>query len=193
MVKVGVLFPEWTEADAAWVIVTGEVREVPWCLVGDIEDFSNSYFTYTKVRLEVEPWITAETVTQAYQYLQRLVLGRRPRAFSEKNMTMARFVMRQIRNLLSHGSGDEGSQEISWRVMARLWNQIYPHWSYRDEWQFYQDVHRVIRAVARPYDAVGPTSENTGEVTEGSMNEAFATFPVITIPKQPASKGTMER
>jgi hypothetical protein len=188
-----VLFPEWTHADAAWVIVTGEVREVPWCLVGDIEDFSNSYLTYTKVRLEVEPWITAETVTQAYQYLQRLVLGRRPRAFSEKNMTMARFVMSQLRNLLSDGSDDEGSQEISWRVMARLWNQTYPHWSYPDEWQFYQDVHRVIRAVARPYDAVGPTSENTGEVTEGSMNEAFATFPVITIPKQPASKGTMER
>jgi hypothetical protein len=187
------LFPEWTEADAAWVIVTGEVREVPWCLVGDIEDFSNSYLTYTKVRLEVEPWITAETVTRAYQYLQHLVLGRRPRAFSEKNMTMARFVMRQIRNLLSHGSDDEGSQEISWRVIVRLWNQTYPQWSYRDEWQFYQDVHRVIRAVARPYDAVGPTSENTGEVTEGSMNEAFATFPVITIPKQLASKGTMER
>jgi len=74
-----------------------------------------------------------------------------------------------------------------------LWNQTYPHWSYRDEWQFYQDVHRVIRAVARPYDAVGPTSEKTGEVAEGSMNEAFATFPVITIPEQPASKGTMER
>jgi hypothetical protein len=187
------LFSEWREAEAAWIVVTGQLREVPRCLVGEIEGFSNTNLTYAKVKLEVEPWITAETVTQAYQYLQHLVLGRRPRAFSEKNMTMARFVMQRLLNLLSDGSDDERSQELTWRGMARSWNQTYPHWSYRDEWQFYQDVHRVLRAVARPYNTVSPTSEDTVKVTEGSMSEDFASFPVISIPKKSAPQGTKER
>jgi hypothetical protein len=54
---------------------------------------------------------------------------------------------------------------------------------------FTQDVHRVIRAVARPYDAVGPTREDT----EGSTSEDLASLPVISIPEKPVSKGTMER
>jgi len=72
---------------------------------------------------------------------------------------------------------------MSWRVAMRSWNQTYPQWSYRDERQFYQDVHRVVRAVARPYDAVGPTSEDTGKDIEGSTSEDFAAFPVISIPE----------
>ena len=57
-------------------------------------------------------------------------------------------------------------------------NQTYPQWSYRDERHFYKDVHRVVRAVARPYDTVGPISKDT----EGLTSEDLASFPVITIP-----------
>ena len=174
------LFPEWTEAEAAWIIVTGEVREVPRCLVGKIDGFSNPYLTYATIKLEVEPWITAETVTRAYQYLQRLVLGRRPRAFSERNMTMARFVMQRLRDLVTDASEGEEREGMSWRVAMRSWNQTHPQWSYRDERQFYQDVHRVIRAVARPYDN---TAGSTSEDAEGSTSGDFATYPVISIPE----------
>lgn len=147
------LYPLWTQPEAAWVIVTGEVREVPKCLEGEVESFSNDHLTHGFITLRVEPWITADTVTRTYQYLQSLMLRRRPRALSERNLAMTRFVLRQLRDLIAHGLEDEEElTKMSWRSVMGEWNEAHPEWAYDDERQFYRDCRRIAGAVARPYD-----------------------------------------
>lgn len=147
------LFPLWTLADAAWIVVTGEVREVPKCLLGEIHGFSNRHLTYGTINLRIEPWITGETVLRAYQHLQALALARRPRALSERNLAMARFVMEQLDDIIT-GEAEEGGgpPRVSWRRLMARWNQEYPEWAFQDERNFFRDCRRTIRAVARPYD-----------------------------------------
>lgn len=148
------LFEPWSQAEAAWVAVTGEVREVPRSLVGEIKGFSNQHLTYAKITMEIEPWIASDTVVQNYQYLQALVLGRRPRAISDKNLTMARFVMQRLRNLLAKGLEiDRESKNTSWRQLITSWNRTHEQWSFTDERQFYRECRRIARSVARPYAA----------------------------------------
>lgn len=165
------VFPLWSQAETAWIIVAGTVKDVPKCLRGEIDGFANNYLTYRTISLTIEPWIASETVTRAYQYMQQFVLGRRPRAFSERNLTMTRFVMQQLREMLSDESSDEQITEMSWRRVMKSWNQQHQQWSYDDERQFYNDVHRIVRAVARPYDTVGTDSE------------VISTLPTLSIPE----------
>jgi hypothetical protein len=150
------LFPLWTEPEAAWAVVTGEVREVPKCLEGEADSFSNDHLTHGSITLRVEPWIAADTVTRTYQYLQSLMLRRRPRALSERNLAMTRFVIRQLRDLITRGlNAEEELTKMSWRSVMGEWNEAYPEWAYDDERQFYRDCRRIARAVARPYDERG--------------------------------------
>jgi hypothetical protein len=163
------LFPLWSQAEAAWAVVTGKVKEAPKCLVGEIESFSNRHLDYATINLKAEPWISAETVTRGYQYLQSLVLGRRPRAISEKNLTMTQFVMWELRDLLVDESGrDGGPTKMSWRQLMGWWNEEHPEWAYDDERQFYRECRRIVRSVARPYDATffkNQSSDISREVT----------------------------
>ncbi len=153
------LFPRWTQAEASWVVVTGEVRGAPPCLVGEAELFANEHLSSGIISLRVEPWIAADTVLQTYQYLQALTLGRKPRSISERNLEMSKFVMNRLRNLVVHGILDEADLErISWRRLMIQWNTSYPAWAYEDERRFYRDCHRTIRAVVRPYDAIPSAS-----------------------------------
>jgi hypothetical protein len=176
------LFPRWTQAEAAWVIVTGKVREVPRCLVAEIEGRSNRHLTYGTINLTVEPWVTGDVVLQAYQHLQALALPRRPRALSARNLAMTRWVMERLHyiltaevedrveprdaagksraaliqkslNIFSQEPQDEaGSPRVSWRRLMAWWNQEHPQWAFQDERNFSRDCRRTIRAVAHPYD-----------------------------------------
>lgn len=150
------LFPLWSQPEAAWVVVSGEVREAPKCLEGEVDSFSNNHLTHGFITLRVEPWIAASTVTRNYQYLQSLMLRRRPRALSERNLAMTRFVVRQLRDLITHGlEAEEELKNMSWRSVMGGWNEAHPEWAYADERQFYRDCRRIARAVARPYDERG--------------------------------------
>lgn len=147
------LFPLWTLADAAWIVVTGKAWQVPTCLKGEIEGFSNQHLTYGRINLSVEPWITGETVLRAYQHLQALALPRRPRALSERNLAMTRFVMEHLRHMIVGESEDGGeSPRVSWHRLAVRWNREHPEWAFRDERNFFRDCRRTVSAVARPYD-----------------------------------------
>jgi hypothetical protein len=149
------LFPSWSIAEASWLVLTGKVREVPPCLVGEIESLSNEHLTRKVVKLRVEPWIAADTVLRAYQFLQALTLGRRPRAVSERNLAMVRFVMKQLRTLVTTPLQEQpGSIRVSWRKLMDSWNRENEEsWRYDDERRFYRDCHRTLRTIVRPYDA----------------------------------------
>ena len=148
------LFPDWDVAEASWVVLTGKVRKVPSCLEGKIESLSNKHLTRKVVTLRVEPWIAAETVLRTYQYLQALTLGRRPRAVSERNLTMVRFVMKQLRALVTTPLQVQGVLiRVSWRKLMDSWNRENEEsWAYEDERRFYRDSHRTLRTIVRPYD-----------------------------------------
>ncbi len=149
------LFPAWTQADAAWAVVTGRVRRVPRSVAGSVEGFSNDHLTYATINMRVEPWVSAETVTKVYQQLQGSVMGRRPRALSERNLTMTRFVMGQLKELVNDDP-ESSSQlpKMTWRNLMARWNEAHQGWAYDDERQFYRDCHRIIRTIARPYDEI---------------------------------------
>ena len=148
------LFPYWSVAEASWVVLTGQVREAPACLVGEVESLSNEHATRKVVTLRVEPWIAAETVLRTYQYLQALTLGRRPRAVSERNLAMVRFVMKQLRALVTTPLQVQAVlMRVSWRKLMDSWNRENEEsWAYEDERRFYRDCHRTLRTIVRPYD-----------------------------------------
>jgi hypothetical protein len=148
------LFPYWSVAEASWVVLTGQVREAPACLVGKIESLSNERVTRKVVTLHVEPWIAAETVLRTYQYLQALTLGRRPRAVSERNLAMVRFVMKKLRTLVTTSLQVQAVPiRVSWRKLMDSWNrENEDRWAYEDERRFYRDSHRTLRTIVRPYD-----------------------------------------
>lgn len=136
------------------------MREIPKCLEGEADSFSNDHLTYGSITLRVEPWITADTVTRTYQYLQSFMLRCRPRALSERNLAMTRFVIRQLRDLITHGlKDDEELTKLAWRSVMGGWNKAHPEWAYDDERQFYRDCRRIARAVARPFNATPSSKE----------------------------------
>jgi hypothetical protein len=148
------LFPYWSVAEASWVVLTGYVREAPRCLVGEVESLSNEHLTRKVVTLRVEPWIAAETVLRTYQYLQALTLGRRPRAVSERNLAMVRFVMKQLRTLVTTSLQVQAVPiRVSWRKLMDSWNrENEDRWAYEDERRFYRDCNRTLRTIVRSYD-----------------------------------------
>jgi len=148
------LFPYWSVPEASWTVLTGKVREVPACLVGEVESLSNEHLTRKVVTLRVEPWIAAETVLRTYQYLQALTLGRRPRAVSERNLAMVRFVIEQLRALVTTPLQVQAVPiRVSWRRLMESWNRENEEsWAYEDERRFYRDCHRILRTIVRPYD-----------------------------------------
>jgi hypothetical protein len=148
------LFPYWSVAEASWVVLTGKVREAPACLVGEVESLSNERVTRKVVTLRVEPWIAAETVLRTYQYLQALTLGRRPRAVSERNLAMVRFVMKQLRTLVTTSLQVQAVPiRVSWRKLMDSWNRENEEsWAYEDERRFYRDCNRTLRTIVRSYD-----------------------------------------
>jgi hypothetical protein len=80
------LFPPWSEAEAVWVILTGKVRATPQPLVGEAAGYANEHLTYGTINLTVQSWVATEVVAKIYQWLQAQMLGRKPRALSERNL-----------------------------------------------------------------------------------------------------------
>ena len=147
------LFPYWTQPEVSWVVVTGKVRRAPICLTAEIDGFSNQHLTYGTINLKVEPWITGDVVLRAYQHLQALVLPRRPRALSERNLAMTRFVMEHLRHVVTgEREGSKAPPKVSWRRLMARWNEEHEEWAFQDERNFSRDCRRTIKAVTRPFD-----------------------------------------
>lgn len=178
------LFPLWSEAEACWFVLTGEV-EAPKALLGDTYSFVGEHLTQGNIRLTVEPWVTAESVVKAYQYLQSQTLGRKPRPLASRNLAVVRFVLRELKEMvIANAQGQpeqidypreklltqvkeprpaatlkEGWAEPerrTWRILMERWNRENPDSTYDDERQFYRDFHRVAHTVVRPYSADAP-------------------------------------
>jgi hypothetical protein len=161
----------WTEAEASWFVLTGEAT-VPKALLGEADAFIGDHLTYGTVTLKVEPWMAAETVIKAYQYLQMQMLGRKPRALSRRNLAVARFVMGELSELiLSEAEQRREPTRLSWRILMDRWNQRNQESTYQDERQFYRDFYRAARAVVRPFDAASFIDQTLGHPAGISVPE----------------------
>jgi hypothetical protein len=134
---------------------------------------------YGTINIQVEPWVSPETVMSFYQYYQKAILGHRPRELSLRNLEVARFIMEQLRGawykeLLDMGASvDAGKplywykttighqfpliQEVdlsrgpSWKLLLSLWNQEHSESRYENEGSLRRDFYRAARAVTYPY------------------------------------------
>lgn len=148
------LVPLGGEAEAAWAVVTGEVREASQPLVGEVTNRSNAHITYGTIHLTVEPWVATESVVKVYQWLQAQMLGRKPRALIERNLRVVQFVMGALEELVFHGIEDDAPPpRLSWRKLTERWNVANPQEAYTEERHFHRDFYQTANAVVRPYDA----------------------------------------
>jgi hypothetical protein len=174
------LFPLWSEAEAVWFVLTGEV-DTPKALVADIDSFFGDRLTYGTITLTVQPWVSADSVVKAYKYLQMTMLRRKLQPLARSNMSVVTFVMKELKKIVIAGPEGQPEQvnfaeeEISdrvhettpedapqdgwtpqerrsWRVLMERYNQANPDSAYQDERQFYRDFYRVAHAIVRPYD-----------------------------------------
>jgi hypothetical protein len=164
------LFPLWGEAEAAWIVLTGEVP-IPKALYARADSFVGDHLTHSIITLRVEPWVAAQTVTEAYQFLQMQFLDRKPRALSTRNLKVARFVMGYLLRLI-FAETDHEAPRLSWRELMNRWNEKNQDAAYDDERQFNRDFYRAARSVVRPY--------RTGPLTEqGSRLQMKVSIPMV--------------
>jgi hypothetical protein len=159
----------WSEAEAAWFVLTGE-PPIPKALYARADSFVSDSLTYGTITLKVEPWVAAQTVSEAYQFLQMQFLDRKPRALSRRNLRVARFVMEYLLRLIDTET-NQGTPRLSWRELMNRWNEENQDATYDDERQFNRDFYRAARAVVRPYRA--------GRLTErGSRLQVEVSIPM---------------
>ena len=148
------LFPLWSEAEAAWVIVTGKVKRTPQPVSWEVNNLTNDYLTHGTINLTIEPWVATDVVVKAYQWLQAGMLGRKPRALIQRNLRVVQFVMGELTELATQDPEDvTGLPKISWRRLVDRWNEANPEEPYDDERHLHRDFYRTAEAVVRPYEA----------------------------------------
>lgn len=130
---------DWLEPQATWFVLTGSaVPRLPLRVaVGGRAGYGH---TSCRVTLDVEPWVSADTVLRAYRDVQRRVLPGDNRPVGDRSLGLARFVAEQERD------GDLPT----WREMRTRWNEARPEWNYDDDRRFRRDVVRARRILLFP-------------------------------------------
>jgi hypothetical protein len=145
-------FHAWTEAQMARFVLTGEVV-APQALTARYDSLTSEHLTHGTITLTIEPWVPTKTVIDVYQYLQKYMLGRKPRAPSQRNLDVFSFVMRQVRSSFADGGSRATAPErFNWSELMERWNRENPGRRYSSQSQFSRDFRRGGNAVVSPYD-----------------------------------------
>ncbi len=151
----------WQEAQASWFVLTGEPPALP-AATGRLS--RGSAAPYGEITMKVQPWVSADSVRKFYGYLQGQMLASQPRAVSERNLAVFRFVVAQ-QEVMSASDGTRPSgltrrhpklmklKQPSWRVMLERWNREYaarPKWQYTNVRNFERDFQRAARGIVSP-------------------------------------------
>lgn len=128
----------WNQVQAKVFIMTGRVPLISAVSVGHQRMWAK-HFTHFRVTIEVEPWVSPQTVLRVYRDSQRELLGRQSRQLSERNLTLFHFITDRI---------PVNAKKTAWRAMMTEWNRAHPDWEYGDARHFARDYHRTGRIVA---------------------------------------------
>jgi hypothetical protein len=88
-----------SKAQAAWFTLTGDIPTISG-VRGQAHFTRTAAVTYGNMILTVEPWVSADSVRQAYLDLQRQMLNRKNRSLSERNLAVFRFVVGETLSLI---------------------------------------------------------------------------------------------
>jgi hypothetical protein len=157
----------WKEDEANWFVLTGEPPAVP-AASGRYRASRTPVITYGTITMTIQPWVSAKTVRDFYQRLQSRLKEEKPRASSERNLAVFRFVIEQHRVELPGAAGGDAFERMKppklvrppWRTLLERWNQMYPEehrWHYKDVRNFWKDFRRAEKAVIHPAYKI-PTS-----------------------------------
>jgi hypothetical protein len=151
----------WQEAQATWFVLTGEPPPLH-AATGRVS--RGSAAPYAEITITVQPWVPADTVRRFYRQLQGRVLTSRPRALSERNLAVFRFVVGQ-QDVKPYSDDAPASRltrqhpkllrlkQPSWRVMLKRWNRQYPAGDkrrYKYVRNFQRDFQRAAQAIVSP-------------------------------------------
>jgi hypothetical protein len=131
----------WQEAQAVWFLLTDQV---PWVSPGSwrlVTRFS-PFAVRPVVILEVEPWLPAATVMDAYRRIQRqLGVGRN---VGEKASTLISFL---ADHMVVRLAGEPRLELPPWRRLMALWNESHPDQRYQDVRRFARDCQAALERV----------------------------------------------
>ncbi len=102
--------------------------------------------------LTIQPWVPANVVRAVYANLQKLGLKGKPRALSERNLAVFRFVISHQEVVPGDGA-QPALRKPPWRILLDRWNKVYPkehEWHYTDVRRFRRDFDRAEQAVVHP-------------------------------------------
>lgn len=133
-------FP-WKLNDALWYVLTGAFPDVsPLGL--RVHKMEHGDLHRAQITISVDPWVSADTVRNAYRAVQSMVLaGKDNRRLEEKSLALTPFIA-------SQRAGHE--KRPTWRHLMATWNQRYPGWAYNDVSNFARDADRAEKNLRFP-------------------------------------------
>lgn len=147
----------WAQDQVCYLVLTGEPIAVN-ALKGKIATRSTGVaahrYNSATITLEIDAWVPAEYVRQAYHNMQRNHRGENNRQPKLRNVKVFRFVL--FHSKLDVVSEEEGLAKLtiphSWKVLRNLWNERYPqthNWHYhrKEEHRFSRDFYRGQEAI----------------------------------------------
>ncbi|HET6661584.1 MAG TPA: hypothetical protein VFH16_16860 [Rubrobacter sp.] len=150
----------WEEEEALRFIVLGDIVPQIAPLKAQVAlrrrgTTAGAGLNHGHITLTAEPWVSPETVRDFYQTIRQQVFGRKTRQFSERNVTVFKFVTERMEVETVQEPGQLPSSRLvrraPWRALMEAWNSEHRReWSYKDPRNFEKDFHRGRRAVARP-------------------------------------------
>jgi len=144
----------WLEPQATWFVLTGSVvPRLPLRVA--INGRAGYGHTSCRVTLDVEPWVSADTVLRAYRDVQRRVLPGDNRPVGERSLALARFVAEQERD----------GERRTWRVLRTRWNEAHPDQPYEEDRRFRRDVVRANQILLFPPYRLPLEDDDQGDMT----------------------------
>jgi hypothetical protein len=141
----------WNKRDAVLFLVGDRVPRVdPICLKVETESLSkHDRLTAT---LEFEPWITDQTVLQAYRGVRRLCLEKQGRLMTKRRLTLFDFVenYRQKTFQADWGQLDRDNVRILWKGAYTQWTQAHANWRYRSISEMRSEFKNTSRELLKP-------------------------------------------
>lgn len=152
----------WNPDDAAFFVLTGRAPYVSAATVR--REWSTGAWTVGgKVTLEVQPWVSVDTVSRAYRDAQRgYFQGRTQRAVEEKAAELFAFIVQRTDFRDNGESTLLLTRKRTWLALVREWNGLHagsrPAWCYAPHnWRnFRRDYKRAEEAITYPPICLAP-------------------------------------
>jgi len=133
---------QWQPAQATWFLLTGVTPMVP-VLTASTSIAEDRQHGSHRLTVTAAAWISAGTVAQLYQHLQRQALGHpRLRPVGPRTLALVHFVAAHLDDAQTLGPSSRLLEE---------WNRRYPEWRIADRRRLHRDLMRAVRSVCFEY------------------------------------------